>query len=102
VVREPRQFPVNIKGIEQELCTYLIENITDELADRSDQVRVKSVKRVTIDSFSITVERIVVALLFIPRSLSAASCPYIVALGESKPDCFAAGKHFTGDLSPQS
>ncbi|MGB0387963.1 MAG: hypothetical protein ACPGWR_24365 [Ardenticatenaceae bacterium] len=61
VVREPRQYPVNIKGIEQELSHYLVENITPELAELSDQVRTKTVKRVTIDSFSITVDGIRVA-----------------------------------------
>jgi len=61
VVREPRQFPVHVEGIEQELSTYLIENITDEVAELSDQVRVKSLKRVTIDSFSINIDRIRVA-----------------------------------------
>ncbi|MGB0387338.1 MAG: hypothetical protein ACPGWR_21165 [Ardenticatenaceae bacterium] len=61
VVREPREFPVHVEGIEQELSAYLIENITDELAQLSDQVRVLTVKRVTIDSFSITVDRIRVA-----------------------------------------
>ena len=61
VVREPRQFPVNVQGIEQELSAYLAENITDELAKLSDAVRVKTVKKVTIDSFSITLDGIKVA-----------------------------------------
>ena len=60
-MRELSQFPVHVEGIEQELSTYLIENITNELAELSDQVRVLTVKRVTIDSFSITLDRIRVA-----------------------------------------
>ena len=61
VAREPHEFPVHVEGIEQELCDYLVENITDEIRELSDQVRVLNVKRVTIDSFSITVDRIRVA-----------------------------------------
>ena len=58
VVREPRQFPVNVEGIEQEVCNYLAENITPELAELSDGVRVLNVERVTIDKISIAVDRI--------------------------------------------
>jgi hypothetical protein len=54
VVREPRQIPVKVEGIEQELLNYLKLNMLDELAQLSDQVRVLNVETVTIDSISIT------------------------------------------------
>jgi len=53
VVREPRQIPVNVEGIEQELLSYLQENLLDELAKLSDGVRAIKVEKVKIDSISI-------------------------------------------------
>ena len=56
VVREPRQFPITVQGIEEELTTYLRENMLSELVALSDEVRVKLVKKVTISSISLKPE----------------------------------------------
>jgi hypothetical protein len=53
VVREPRQFPITVQGIEEELTTYLAQNMLPELVALSDGVRVKLVKKVTISSISL-------------------------------------------------
>ncbi len=53
VVREPRQIPVNVEGIGQELLSHLQENLLDELAKLSDGVRVINVEKIKIDSISI-------------------------------------------------
>lgn len=61
VARKPRQLSANVEGIEQELCTYLQENLLDELAALPQEVRVINVEKVKIDVISIRSSRIRVA-----------------------------------------
>ena len=61
VVRSPRQISANVEGIEQELCTYLQENLLDELAALTQEVRVINVEKVKIDVISIDSSTIRVA-----------------------------------------
>jgi hypothetical protein len=54
VVREPRQIPLQIEQFEQQLATYLFENMPPEVAALSDDVRVKEVEKLTFDKISLT------------------------------------------------